>query len=124
MTYEQFTYFVDRFRFYIDLYDLGDWEIEIKKGKVGKGVVSTVYRDLDAKQATVVIGKNIGKCSNEELERTAFEEATHVLLGALSHLAESVYKTQFEIEREEHTVIRKLWKALGNRNVYVEDYER
>jgi len=114
-TQKQFELFKTWCRYYIEKFQLNNWQIDFYLTDI-EGVQAQVFRDYLACTARVNFNATITKSPDETWEQlikdTAKHEMIHVKLGNLAQLAASRFVTPDELEKAEEELTVKLCNII------------
>lgn len=104
-------------RYYIDIFNLHNWEVVISEGESDTSSASCLWWSIDdypngcGQIASIYYDKNWiknKKLKRSEISRTAFHEVIELLLSKLRDYSENTEKviSSYEIDNEIHNIIR------------------
>jgi hypothetical protein len=115
-TAKHFAHFKERCLFWADKFGLDEWELRFihEENKNALHTCAAVHRQYTASVAGVYLSPDWGKdeINDNVLDLAAKHEMAHLLIGALSTMADARYVTQDEVEHAEEALIVKLCKLL------------
>lgn len=118
MSEDKFQFFCNEFKRFQILFGLTDWEVCFEH-KSCYGCRAYIHSDARGKIATVGLSKRANR--NEPLEdisRSAFHEACHLLLADLTKEAAKRYASEDALYSMEEEVVRRLEHAFHKILVY------
>jgi len=120
-TKADFKEFRAEVEFWVKIFGLHDFYIEVQHDQTSDTDLATTYFVLEGKHALITLQKNWGADPpyKDQIKRTAFHEVAEILLSSLWLLACKREFSEDEIERERHAIINRLdhglWKQMRRR---------
>jgi hypothetical protein len=116
ITTEHFLMFKTYFETFADLFNLGDWDIDIFNEDDPKrpNALATTSGLINQHQATIRMAKSWPKhyVNQDQIKRVALHECLEVVCMELRVIAEARYISRGEIDRAVHVVIQRLSNLL------------
>jgi hypothetical protein len=109
-TEKDFKVFQAEFLRQVELFGLGDWDLEFEWKDV-EDTEASVEAVMQQRCATVTLAKTIGE--GREIEQLARHEALELLLIPLRTIAVERFVTYVQVDEACHAVIQRLIRALG-----------
>lgn len=108
-TADHFKLFKKEFKKWVDIFGLKGWEVEYKHTPSGDSL-AWMNADLVGRVATIGLAPvwERTKTTTHEIKKCAFHEASELLLYKMRSLAKYRYATLYEIDEENHNIIRTL----------------
>lgn len=112
-TAKHFEYFRERCLYYIDKLKITSWGVSILHGDAMKGCAASAQFNYRGAQAFIKLSDTwTHPITNEELDRTAKHEVTHLLTARLYLIGSSRFCNEDEIEQANEEVVEHLCKLL------------
>lgn len=115
-TKEDFEYFKECCKKWIDLFELNNWEVHFdhKEDKEARG---SIARNLAGYIATIFLAKEwdntICSITKETLDQVALHEVIHLLLGRIYGVAGARFVSSEELSEAEEETIRKIEHVIS-----------
>lgn len=92
---------------------LTEWDIQLRHDKTD--ALASTYTNNEGRVATIILGKTWPNdpITQERVQRAALHEVLHILLSDMAWIGESRFIGTGEMTVAEHSVVRRLERALG-----------
>ena len=113
-TDEQYRYFRDCVREYLEEFRIDDWAVQFEFGE-SSGSNATCTINIDARIVTFLLATRIRYTENSEIKDLALHEVCHLLLSDVTVLIGRRFITDNQIEQACESVARKVQSLLRKR---------